>query len=94
MGLLFNRLILKIHINHLGALPQLCYAFKHLLNLMDKSLLNLKTPKVKTGQITLCQASMNLGRRVIVLRNPHDVFFDRLHAKEQYFCFGTRFGFV
>ena len=31
----FNGLILKVYINYLDALPQLLYAFKHLLNLRE-----------------------------------------------------------
>ena len=54
-------LIVKIHINYLNALPQFCYAFKHLLNLTDKNLFSLRTPIVKTGQIPCCQHAINLG---------------------------------
>ena len=36
--LIFKRLLPKIHINHVGALPSLLYAFKHLMNVMYKSL--------------------------------------------------------
>ena len=40
--LTFEKLFLKIYIINLGALPQLCYAFKHLLNITNESFLSLR----------------------------------------------------
>ena len=61
VGLIFNSLVLKIDINHLGALSQLSYAFKHLLNLTDKSSLSLRTPMVKRRQLRPCQGLEKMG---------------------------------
>ena len=47
----FNSLILEIHINRLGLLPQLCNAFQHLLNLTNKYLFSLRMPMVVAEQI-------------------------------------------
>ena len=78
MVLIFNSLIQKIHTNELGALPQLWYSFKHYLNSMDKSFLNLRTLTVKTGQIRRCQKLEKLGRHVVAMRNPRCFSIDRL----------------
>ena len=52
MVLIFNSLILKKHINHLGALPQLWYAFKHLLSLTDTYSLALTAWSHTSGHIS------------------------------------------
>ena len=59
--LIFNGLILRVHMNHLDALPQLRHAFKHLLNLGVRGGLSLRTSMVKTGQIRCCPHTITLG---------------------------------
>ena len=75
---------MKIHINHFGALSLLRYAFKHLLNLTDKSLLSLRTAMVKTD---VARDSKNLG-----MRNPSIIYFLIDCGSKNEFCFKTRFG--
>ena len=61
--LIFDSLILKMHINYLGARPQLRHAFKQLLNLTNESFF-------KTGQIGRCRELYKLGRHVVTMRVP------------------------
>ena len=84
-GLIFNSLIMKIHINHLGALPQLSYAFKHLLNLMDKTFVNFKDVYGENRAIKTLQGLHKRGRHVVAMRNPHKIFSDRLRIKNNTF---------
>ena len=80
-ALVFNSLILEIHINHLGVLAELCNAFKHLLNLLDRSLFSLRTLMVKTGQRRSCQGLDDLARLPVAMCNRHNVVFNRLRFK-------------
>ena len=74
--LILNRLFLKRHVNHLGDRSQVQYVLKHMLNLMDKNWVSLRTPMIKTGQIRRCQGFDNFGRHVVVMRIPNNVFFN------------------
>ena len=61
LDFIINSLIPKIHINHLGALPQLRYAFKQLLK--------LRALMLRARQIRRCQRFDKLGRHVMAMRN-------------------------
>ena len=65
--LIFNGLIPEIPMNYLGALPQLWFAFKHLLNLKDRSLFYLRALMVKTWQIRRYQGLDKLRRHVVAM---------------------------
>ena len=78
---IFNSLILKIQINHLGGFHNFdLLSFKHSLNLTDKILLSLRNFIVKTGQIRCCREFDNKD-----VRNENISKF-RFDAK--FLCFG------
>ena len=68
--------MLKIYINHLDAFLELCYAFSDLVNLTNKSLLNLRTSMLNIGLIRPSQKLEKLGIHV----DP-SVFY-QLHFKK------------
>ena len=52
----------------------------------DESLLSLRMPKLKTGQIRRCQELERLGRYVEAIRNPTKCFFIDWVAKNNSFA--------
>ena len=70
----YSSLVLKIHINYFGTLLQLRYAFKHLLNLAELSLLSFITLQSRYS-IFCCKIFIFCSNDLYGVLSTQDIYF-------------------